>query len=467
MDFDNVFIRVRGRACVAASVNPPFVTAYWPVLENAIHELGLSGLTDGLLSDARDQSLFLTEISRQSAEAARFKPERVGWAEPPEAIRCREDFRDRYFHVTLNGQCSRVVTLSVLEVLMGRLKAPAHIDVSLKGWDPLCDWNSGREGLDDILQCLGINGYDCALKCFSQFKNIPPKFSDYIYERPQIQMVWLAEGVENCTTLAEFQTYRQIMEPLQKLRELVGTGLWPCLLVPVSLHNVAILPEIVLALCEDTRGGVIRLVTTDSLSDSMQTPLPLINEYVAALVSIYNDSRIPLRHVSPQSWVAARMEADVPLVSSPEAAGACLTVFPNGDLFAGECSRPLPDWRLGNILEGVGALKWERIDSMAELWLGRGKAPRCYECVWRYRCGGLDPSLYVGSDTMDVAPTMDSEARVAFYCHPRRALFEEALWGVVAKSIGGHSIEGKEIVELDEQRVRFVSCNPRDQSLAT
>ena len=192
-----------------------------------------------------------------------------------------------------------------------------------------------------------------------------------------------------------------------------------------------ILPELILRLQEITRGGKVRLVPSPLLIDLLGGP-PTREKLVAALMSIYRDSRIPLRQVTPQSWVAARIDAQEPLVISHEAAGAAVTVLANGNIYAGEVTAGMNDWQLGNILDGSNSLHWERLDPMAEIFSSTDNKPsECQFCDWRYRCGGVDSSVLLLRELQKNVGVARWKDLFQLYCAPRKALFEEALWDSV------------------------------------
>jgi hypothetical protein len=93
-----------------------------------------------------------------------------------------------------------------------------------------------------------------------------------------------------------------------------------------------------------------------------------VGAYAEALLQIYHNTRIPLHRVWPQSWVAARIDSEVPLIPSQADAGAEVAVLANADLYAGEASVGLEPRRIGNILDDPTVLRWERLDVLPEVF---------------------------------------------------------------------------------------------------
>jgi len=464
--FDNVLVRARGASCIASSVVPPFITAYWPAVERLMGELGLSGMAASSLAEPGIQERFLSAVAHHLPEGGPFKPAMAGWGSRPDDIRSREEFRANHLYVTFVGGCSRAILLGALETLTGRLKPGGHIDVQFREWDPLSDWLAGQERLNGILNFLQVTkGYDCTLTFFSDLQTIPDKLGDYIYGRPSVRVGWTPSELASHSEIAEFDCFRLANPAFRNLENLVRQGIWPHLLVPVSQSNAKILPELVLGLAEATRGGTMRLVPVPLLPGCVGAAPPRVEDFVAAVLAIYKDPCIPLRRIVPQSWVAARMDADVPLVISPEAAGAAVTVAANGDIYAGETAVGLEAWRLGNILEDGEELRWERLDAMAEVFSNRAKLPECQSCDWRYRCGGVDASVLLFKERQASLSPSDWQVLFQLYCAPRKALFEEALWDSVSHSAEAGAKRSREVLELKKTGISFLPAPTPDPQL--
>ncbi len=200
---------------------------------------------------------------------------------------------------------------------------------------------------------------------------------------------------------------------------------------------------------------------------------PSVEAYVEALLAIYRNPQIRLRLVSPLSWVAARVEAQAPLPSSPAAVGAELAVLPNGDLYAGERAVGLERWRLGNVLQDPQDIRWERLDAMAEEYSNAMMPAECQGCDWRYRCGGVDASVRLMEEAASQRPADAGRTQAApledagrmpaplfeLYCAPRKRLFEEILWGSAEAAANGRRKPGRERIELREDGIDFAPAN--------
>ncbi|MGO9199453.1 MAG: hypothetical protein ACLQM8_02790 [Limisphaerales bacterium] len=180
-----------------------------------------------------------------------------------------------------------------------------------------------------------------------------------------------------------------------------------------------------------------------------------VEEYVEALMEIYRNPQVPLRLVSPLSWVAARIDAQAPLVSSPAAAGAEFAVLPNGDVYAGESAAGLEQWRLGSALKDGADLRWERLDATTEMSCYSLKPPECAGCDWRYRCGGLDPSILQLEERVGPNRTNGGPSLRELYCAPRKRLFEELLWASLEAAAQGQEPGGRERLSLREDGLDF------------
>jgi radical SAM protein with 4Fe4S-binding SPASM domain len=226
---------------------------------------------------------------------------------------------------------------------------------------------------------------------------------------------------------------------------------------------------------------------------------PGLEDCVEALLRIYRDPRIPLRLVSPLSWVAARVNSEAPMVSSLAAAGAEVAVLPDGSLYAGEEAAGREDWRLGNVLDDAQEIRWERLDAMPETFASSVKPERCVSCDWRWRCGGVDAAVVLleekqkaesgkqkagggvdaSSSLLEAAAgqgpagngtggapaaVLEDAGRMPaplfdLYCAPRKRLFEEMLWGSAEAAARQQPRPGRERIELREDGIDFAPVN--------
>jgi len=208
---------------------------------------------------------------------------------------------------------------------------------------------------------------------------------------------------------------------------------------------------------------------------NVRAPAPLpAEDYVEALLAIYRNPRIPLRLVSPISWVSERLDSPTPLISSPASVGAELAVLPNGDLYAGRQAVGLERWRLGNVLEDPKTIRWERLDVMAEAFSNAAKPQQCRRCDWRYRCGGVDASVLLFEEALSQGrPGLDETSAPVgqvpdggrpspmfeLYCEPRKRLFEEMLWDSAQVAAQGHAHGPRERIRLHEDGIDYVPVN--------
>jgi radical SAM protein with 4Fe4S-binding SPASM domain len=226
------------------------------------------------------------------------------------------------------------------------------------------------------------------------------------------------------------------------------------------------LGELVLSLIDVSRGGTIEIVPTPFLfghcgfalgSDRVDCAPPKVESYIDSVLKIYCSRRIPLHLVSLLSWVKARFDAEIPLVSSPAEVGAEVAVLPNGDLYAGEFAVGTERWRLGNVLKDGEDLNWERLDAIPEACCRSMKPSECKSCAWRYRCGGLDASVML-LNTHHSRPIDEQSRLFQLYCEPRKALFEEALWDSVEATVLGRNRRARESLQLREDGMDFKSA---------
>jgi radical SAM protein with 4Fe4S-binding SPASM domain len=329
----------------------------------------------------------------------------------------------------------------------------------------LRDWQTGRERIDDIISYLyQSRRCGCALTLFSDFLEVDADLWEFIYQRRRVRVAWVARELMECVSLQDFQECRQRSAALSNLERLGEMGLWPHVVLPVCRENCRALPDLVLALIEGTRGASIDVVPAPML-DSIEVPphpaakadstAPSVEDYVEALLTICGNPRVPLRLVSPLSWIAARIDAQGTMVSSPAGVGAELAVLPDGDMYAGESLAGLDPWRLGNVLKDGTDLRWERLDSISEMAGYSLKPAKCAGCPWRYRCGGVDASILLLEERLAPNGAQGGAALREFYCSARERLFEEMLWGSVEAAGSGKPRQGRERVQLRQDGIDF------------
>ena len=412
--FNNVAVRARAGRCLIVSVAPPFRMAYWPEARGLVGGLGLPDAMASKLGETGAQSRLLTALADKGTDGAVFRPGRIGFSLGPRSIREREKLRERRRSVSFPGRCSREVVLGAPELTAEGLPADGFVDVRFKRWDGLADWDRGRESVNDVCAYLfQTRGRSCAVTLFSGLAEVPAGLWEFIYERRRVRVGWMAADLAGLGEMRGFEEWREGSIAFRNLERLGDGGLWPHILLPASATNVRLLPELTLALVEGTRGASIEIVpapmaglAAPSVAPSVgQRPeagacraqrspeAPGVEDYVEALLAIYRDPRIPLRLVSPLSWVAARVNSETPMVSSLAAAGAEVAVVPDGSLYAGEQAVGLEGWRLGNALEDAREIRWERLDVMPEAYASSVKPERCLSCDWRWRCGGVDAAV--------------------------------------------------------------------------
>jgi radical SAM protein with 4Fe4S-binding SPASM domain len=454
--FDNVMVRIRGESCVVSSAVAPFVTAYWPELGKLIPELGLTQISVESLQTQSGQENFIAALAKMPG-TERFLPGMTGFKCRPEDVQSREWLRKNHCQITFLGDCPEKILLGAFDVIGKRLVANCNINVQFKGWDLLTNWRIGKERLNDVLNYLFFTKpYRGSLMFFSDFKEVPEDLWEYIYQRARIRVGWLAIDFAGCHDIAQFEQHRQENASLKNLEMLANTGLWPHIILPATEVNVRILPELSFALAELTRGGTIEIIPVPLARLAAKIAPPPIEEYIAAVMAIYKDARIPLRMVAPQSWVASRIDADVPQMTSLEAAGASLAVLANGDVYPGESSVGLDDWHLGNVLKDGESLHWERLDAIPEIFSATTKPAECKTCDWRYRCGGVDCSVLLTAERLrSSVSSADETSLFRLYCLPRKALFEESLWDSVINSSQRNTNHPREVIACSKDGIRF------------
>ncbi len=500
------FVRLRGKRCLASSVAPPFQTAYWADIEALKAQLGWDGGGTGSLTAAgvpprltAGLSALLGGLSPTDAATAWSLP----WAAD---VRRREAFRATHRAVVFLGRCSREVALGALEVATERLIVGSQVEVRLKDSDVFAELGSVQEWVREVLGYLaGTRRFHAHLMLLSDTVPAASGVRGLFYDCPQARIGWFGMDLAGCAGMAELARLRNSSESLQNLAALADDGAWPHVVVPVSQANVRFLPELVPALIDLTRGGTVELAPVPLLRRGAEAAAARVNDYVEALVALYRNPGLPLRLVSPLSWVVTRIDAELPLVASASEAGAEVAVLPNGDLYAAEAAVGLEEWRLGNVLDGGEEIRWERLDAIAEAFSCHNKPATCQRCDWRYRCGGVDASVQlleearrgrVGGaslqDPMDGAvgrvpsrgecsvgrlpsdggdPTDGEPRRVGgpglqdplgdgpslfdLYCAPRKALFEEAIWDAADRAKQAAGRRSRELLHLREEGVDF------------
>ncbi len=396
--FENVALRVNGNRLALAAVAPPFQTACWARADSALAELGLTDVAPAqLLRSPQARSRLLSALAERGGAASIFGPQTVGFRASEREVRLRGLFRQGRGLVKFLGKCPREVALGALSAAFGRIATGARIEARFCGWDGPSAGGEARELLAEVCALLAGAG-----RCggpqilFSDLLEPDPGLWEFIYQRPLIRIGWEASELLTCGGGGNLE-HRCLSSPgLNNLREISEAGLWPHVVLPVSAANVGALPELVAGLIELTRGATVE-VTPVCFMPSLagRAEAPLAEDYAAALLEIYMEPDLPLKLVSPLSWVAERIEAEMPMIRSAASVGAETVVLPNGEMYASEFGVGMERWRIGNALEESSNLRWERLDMMAETFSNAMQPERCQTCDWRYRCGGLDASVFL------------------------------------------------------------------------
>lgn len=500
LPFDSVALCLRDRRCVVASVAPPFRVAYWGDVEALVAELALGAPSSAALETEEGRRAFLTALAHGAQMEQVFGPAHIGFESSPAELREREMLRRTHRHVIFVGACAREVVLGALELIADQVPQGGTINVQFKQWDALADWPSGRERLSEVCDYLcQTRQLRSEVTVCSKLQDVPPGLWEFVYWHPRVRIAWLAAELAAFGDKEELPACRQRSAALRSLREISSPGLWPLVILPVTAANVGRLAELVMMLLEATRGASVELVPAPLLGiadtfdgrpeewgelpgaagltrrepcgrnsaqataavasrgapdSNLSLGPPGINQSVKALLAIYRNRQAPLRLVSPLSWVAGRVDSEAPLPASPRALGIELAVLPNGDLYAGEWAIGLERWRLGNVLQGAGDMAWERLDLVPEVLSNSLKPAQCHGCEWRYRCGGMDtPAM------LTARPDSHSDAEAsqfAFYCAPRKRLFEEILWDYAEGGAQGQTRGPRERIELREDGLDFI-----------
>jgi radical SAM protein with 4Fe4S-binding SPASM domain len=463
--------RVRGDRCALWSLTPPFRAAYWPDINAVAAELGIPWREKG--ADA--QSRFASALAERTGFGAALSPTKMRFAQNGGEVLRREEFRRGFALVTFLGRCSRQVTLGAIELVAGRLRRGAKINLQFRKWDALGDWASGREQLADVCNYLYL-GLKCRgeVTLFSSLLEVPADLWQFTYERASVRVGWVARDLVQCGSAEEFEQLRAGSTAMENLAQLSERGLWPHIVLPVSRENVGALHAIVSGLVEFTRGGSIECIPVPLLApglaaeafvesgaqtgfsaDRAGQPPPDAEQYVEALREIYRDPNIPLALIAPQQWVSARASSETPLLGSPAAAGAELAVTPNGDIFAGAGGEGVERWRVGNVLDEAASLRWERLDVLPEILAGACASEPCKSCDWKHRCGGPDASVLFARARL--GPDSSGQGRSLFelYCAPRKELFEEIQWDRCESAARSSHRQPRERLELETSCVRF------------
>jgi radical SAM protein with 4Fe4S-binding SPASM domain len=495
--FDNVALRARGERCLVFSVAPPFQSVYWQQVETAARELGFSRMTAGSLRRPETLATFLQVVGAQIHPA--FRPARIGFPLTPEGVRGREAYRGRCRSVILPGPCSRRVALAALDLVAGQVAPGGRVEVTWRWPGALSDWPRARELLGEICACLRqSHGLEASLLAFTDLATPEPGLWEFAYDRPMVRFGWVATGLEDCATMEAFEAWRDGSGAFGNLQRLADSGLWPHVVLPVAAANVGILPELVLALVEATRGGTVELAPVGAWAGganrggigpghgpndgnaraALSCPprgdrefpgrqslgekgaCPTVEAYTEAVLAIYRNQNVPLKLVSPLSWVSARVDSPAPLLGSPASAGAEVVVLPNGDLHAGESVAGLERWRLGNATDNPKEIRWERLDFMAEAFSNATKPEKCKRCDWRYRCGGVDASVRLMEEAARRGQDGEDAGRMPaplfeLYCAPRKRLFEEMIWGSAEAAAAARNGGPRERLELRPDGIDF------------
>jgi radical SAM protein with 4Fe4S-binding SPASM domain len=363
--------------------------------------------------------------------------------------------------------------LAALETAGSGMSRGGSIDVRIKHWDVLQAWSVHREEVQTLCDYLSHARHGGgSLLLFSELGEIDPGLWHFVYHHSRVRIAWVARELEECADESGLHSYLQESAAIRNLQEISGAGFWPHVVLPASGANVKALPWLVVRLLEATRGGSIEILPTNYLSHAPHKAAPPpVGDYVEALLQVYRNPRVPCHLVSPICWVAARINSELPLLSSPTSAGMELAALPSGDLFASEAAVGIDRWHLGNVLDDPKNIRWERLDVIPELLSPSSMPAQCKQCDWRYRCGGVDASVYLLEDQQG-SPCMTSGTFLAqrhmhaqpvkpvslteLYCAPRKALFEELVWGQVEACVNGQSNRPRERLELSEDGVHYV-----------
>jgi radical SAM protein with 4Fe4S-binding SPASM domain len=487
--FDNVLLRTRGEGCLLSSVARPFTTVYWPELSAVLHEVGLDGEMGGTLERPGARERFLLAVTAKDL-GERFKPGRIGFARGPDELRAAEKYRQSHRVVTLMGPCPSRVALRAIELAASQVRPGAVVDVQIRDWDALAERRSAWDFIAGVCAFLyRTQGLTGQVTIFSQLKKVDDGLAEFIYHYPMVRVAWVAEELLPCVDEQSAGDLLRQCPALANLRRISDAGLWPHIVLPVGRSNVQVLEELVVALINESHGGSLELapieflapttparlkgmVRSESLGAGLADadPAPAIEEYSETLLRIWRNRQIPIDRVSPLSWVATRVNSEGPLPISAMDAGVAIAVLPNGDIYCGEWSVGLGEWRLGNVLEEDRKIRWERLDILPETLLRSPKAQKCRTCEWRYRCGGAPSSLALlakrdGLPVGEGGASSIPDPVFDLYCEPRRRLFEELIWEWADAGMRGTVRQQVEGVELTKTGVEFAALARDGQPL--
>ncbi len=220
---------------------------------------------------------------------------------------------------------------------------------------------TGRHGVAALLAEMyaalyGGRGLRGNLLVLSELAEVDAGFWDFVHDHHRVRVAWLARELARCEDNAALEELAAASTAFRSLRQVAEGGLWPHILLPATRTNVRLLPEMVPALLEVTRGASIDVVPAPFIPLMPGAEAPAADEYAEAPLALYRNPAVPLRLVSPLSWVGARMNSQVPLIRSAASAGAEIAVTPNGDLYAGEFGVGIERWRIGNVLQASGSV---------------------------------------------------------------------------------------------------------------
>ncbi len=503
--FDNVLARMRGRRCVISRTAPPFMTVRWPDLGALASEMRLPQLTPASLEDPAVRSRFLAVLAEGPPGYGDFRPGRIAFASGRAEIGRVGAYRSDHRRVLLLGVRSRGGLLAALTAAAARQRLGATIDIEFRGWDSPAASGADLEVLRDA--CGGFyeaRGVLANVLLRSDLAQIDARPWEFVYDRPRVRVAWLALLLAGCQDVVAFEEIHAESAVLWNLGKVADGGLWPHIVLPATKINVALPPEMVPALLELTRGASIDIAPAPFLSPIAGAEAPAPCDYAQALLALYRNPAVPVRLVSPLSWAAARMNSQVTLVRSAASAGAEIAVTPNGDLYAGEFGVGIERWRIGNVLQASGSvltfsaggegkmaeegagltptLHWERLDAVPETFSNAMQPERCQTCDWRYRCGGLDASVFQLEERRRLASQRGSPGTAAealerieawpegemacddggwsdlaeLYCAPRKALFEEMLWDCAEGAAQRQTAGPREGLELSDEGITYV-----------
>jgi radical SAM protein with 4Fe4S-binding SPASM domain len=469
--------------------------AFWRNAEELLSQLGLEDISIEDLDSSREaQGRLLSRLSSRIVERDVFLPGNVGFRTGPTDIRHLTFSRGRSRVVKFLARCSRELVLGVLDAVGTELASGGRIEVHLQNLELTTESRNEIEGIGEICAFLRDKRQLGGVVIMSgALPKVDSKLWEFIYDRSFIHVGWLAVDLLNCGDLQRFVELCGESVSLRNLRQMGEEGIWPQVVQPVSGTNVRILPEMVLRLLELTRGAKIEIVPAPFLPGlDGQAGAPGLEDYVAALMELYLDSRTPSRFVSPLSWVSERMDSEATLIGSSASAGSEIAVLPDGDLYASEYGVGLRPWHLGNVLKGGQNLRWERLDALPEALIYSQQPEQCRACVWRYRCGGLDASVFLleerlhavlgvacgpqppqregknGEHKESGSPLLKSStgeaganglwpdrSLAALYCEPRRRLFEEMLWDYVEAAAQKQPQQPRERIKLSDEGIQY------------